>query len=184
MYVGLVVLDRYGSSHGEPAMTAKIILVGCMLTLTAQAEPLGRLFHTPEQRALLDTARRTMPMNVGGAVETPSAPDLSLKGVVTRSDGQRSIWVNGHLEHGAVRLGAQERNQVRLALPSGEVKLKVGQSIDPATGQVTESYRRPPPEPSIVKPTPPKAPTPPSINKAPSPKAHDDDAEIDKSTAQ
>lgn len=151
-------------------MKAIFILIGCVLTLTVHAEPLGRLFFTPEQRALLDTARRTMPMNAGGAAEAPSAPDFSLKGIVTRSDGKRSVWVNGRVEQGSVRPGMQERNQVQIQLPSGEVKLKVGQSIDPATGQVTESYRRPPPEPGIAKPASPKAPTPPDGSKAPTPK--------------
>lgn len=165
-------------------MKTAFILIGCVLTLTTQAEPLGRLFYTPEQRVLLDTARRTMPMNPSGADEAPAAPDLSLKGIVTRSDGQRSIWVNGRIERSRVRPGSQERNQVKLTLPGGEVKLKVGQTIDPATGQVTENYRRPAPEPALAKPVPPKAPTPPNINKTPAPKAHDDDADADKSPAQ
>jgi hypothetical protein len=165
-------------------MKALLILSGCVLTLTVQAEPLGRLFFTPEQRALLDTARRTMPMNAGSAAETPSAPDFSLKGIVTRSDGKRSIWVNGRVEQGVARPGAQDRNQVQIQLPSGEVKLKVGQSIDPATGQVTENYRRPPPEPAIAKPAPPKAPTPPAVSKTPAPKARDDDTENENTTTQ
>ena len=165
-------------------MKAILILTGCVLAQTAQAEPLERLFHTPEQRVLLDTARKTMPMNAGGTAEAPSVPDLSLSGIVTRSDGQRSIWVNGRLEHGAVGTGAQERNQVQIRLPSGEVKLKVGQSIDPATGQVTENFRRPPPEPAIAKPAPPTAPIPPTVNKAPAPKARNEDADSDNPAAQ
>ena len=165
-------------------MKTIFIIAGCFLALTAQAESLGRLFHTPEQRALLDTARKTMPMNASGATEAPAAPDYSLKGIVTRSDGKRSIWVNGRMESGAVRPGTQERNQVQIQLPGGEVKLKVGQSIDPTTGQVTESYRRPPPEPAITKPTSPKAPIAPSVSKTPAPKVHDEDADPDKTTAQ
>jgi len=152
-----------------------LILACCTCTLNAQAEPLGRLFHTPEQRALLDTARKTMPMNVGGEEQAPSAPDFTLKGVVTRSDGKRSVWLNDRLEHSAGRAGTQ----VPVQLPGGEVKLKVGQSIDPATGRVTESYRRPPPEPVATKPAPAKEPS-----KAPPPLPRDEDSDPDKPAAQ
>lgn len=164
-----------------------LILFSCTLTLIAQAEPLGRLFHTPEQRALLDTARKTMPMNTGntgGETEAPSAPDFSLNGIVTRSDGKRSVWVNHHVEQDAAQPGAQHRNQIQVQLPGGAIKLKVGQRIDPATGQVTESFHRAPPVPPIVKPTTPKAPTPPDVHKTPAPKARDEDADFDKPTAQ
>jgi hypothetical protein len=146
-----------------------LLLVCCSLALDAPAEPLGRLFHTPEQRALLDNARKTMPMNVGGEERAPSAPDFTLKGVVTRSDGKRSVWLNDRLEHGSGRSG----DQVPVQLPGGEIKLKVGQSIDPATGRVTEGYRRPPPEP-VAKPLPEK-PT----GKAPSPRPRDEDSDPD-----
>ena len=148
-----------------------LVLIGCTLTLTAPAEPLGRLFHTPEQRALLDTARKTMPMNAVGEPEAPSTPDFTLKGIVTRSDGQRSIWLNDRLEHGAGRAS----DQVPVQLPSGEIKLKVGQSIDPTTGRVTESYRRVPPEPVTAKPEQAK-----ETSKAPAPKPRDEDNDPDK----
>jgi len=162
-----------------------LILIGCALTLAAQAEPLGRLFHTPEQRALLDNARKTMPMNTSIESEAaPTAPDFTLKGIVTRSDGKRSIWVNNHVEYDAAQPSAQDRNKLQVQLPNGEVKLKVGQRIDPATGQVTESFRHPSPGPAIAKPTPPKAPTPPDVSKTRTPKTHDEDADLDKPATQ
>lgn len=151
-----------------------LILACCTFALDASAEPLGRLFHTPEQRALLDNARKTMPMNVSGEEQAPSTPDFTLKGVVTRSDGKRSVWLNDRLEHGAGRAG----DPVQVQLPSGEIKLKVGQSIDPATGRVTENYRRPPPEPVAAKPAPKET------GKAPAPKPRDEDSEADKPAEQ
>ena len=167
----------------------KRILILCALAFAVQAEPLpsqpgegqakplGRLFYTPAQRAQLDTARKTMPMNSGAAEETPSAPDYNLNGIVTRSDGKRSVWMNNRMEHGAIKSGSQTPMQVQI--PGGEVKLKVGQSIDPATGQVIESYRRPPPAPVVTKITPPKAAPSPELNK-PIPKAQDDDTETER----
>ena len=155
-----------------------LTLIGCVLTLAVQAEPLGRLFHTPEQRALLNNVRKTMPMNAVGEPEAPSLPDFTLNGIVTRSDGQRSVWLNDRLEYDAGRPGAQERNQVQVQLPGGGTKLKVGQSLDPTTGRVTENYRRAPPEPATTTPTP-QTPT-----KAPTPKARDEDIDPDKPTVQ
>ncbi|MBI5750708.1 MAG: hypothetical protein HZA59_01000 [Hydrogenophilales bacterium] len=152
----------------------------CAFPLLAQAETLGRLFHTPEQRALLDLARKSTPLNASGEPDAASGQGLSVSGIVTRSDGKRSTWVNGRLEHDAAITGKQDRTQVWVKLPGGEVKLKVGQSLDPATGQVAEGYRRaPPPEPAAAKPAPPKAPT-----KAPVPATRDDNAEPDQPATQ
>jgi len=150
-----------------------LILACCTFSLDASAEPLGRLFHTPEQRALLDNARKTMPMNASGEEQVNSAPDFMLKGIVTRSDGQRSVWLNGRVEHGVGRAS----DRVPVQLPGGEIKLKVGQSIDPASGRVTENYRRPPPEPIIPKPVS----TVKEPSKAPATKPHDEDSDVDKS---
>ena len=156
-----------------------MILV-CALPLAAQAETLGRLFHTPEQRAQLDLARKSTPLNATGEPDVASGQGLSVSGIVTRSDGKRSTWVNGRVEHDAAITNKQDRTQVWVKLPGGEVKLKVGQSLDPATGQVAEGYRRPlPPEPAAAKPAPPKAPAKPST-----PAARDDNAESDQPATQ
>lgn len=157
-------------------MKRMVIIFVCALPLTAQAE-LGRLFHTPEQRALLELARKTGPVK---AIAEPDAPGteqgLSVSGIVTRSDGKRSTWVNGRMEYDAPVSGKRDGNQVWVKIPGGEVKLKVGQSLDPATGQVAEGYRRaPPPAPAVSKLPPPKLPTRPS---------RDDNAEQDQPAPQ
>ena len=163
------------------------ILFSCVLSFAVQAEPsaeqMGRLFHTPEQRALLDNARKTTPMNVGGEVETPNTPTFTLKGIVTRSDGKRTVWMNNHLEHSVMQKGVQERNQTQVQLPGGDVKLKVGQRIDPATGQVIENYRLPAPEPLAPKATPPKAAESPVNKPPPLLKSRDEDKEPEQGLA-
>ena len=158
-------------------MKRMVMMFVCALPLMAQAE-LGRLFHTPEQRAFLDLARKSTPLNaIGESDAATTEQGLSVSGIVTRSDGKRSTWVNGHLEHDAAITNKQDRTQVWVKLPGGEVKLKVGQSIDPATGQVAEGYRRAaPPEPAVSKPAPPKSPT-----KSP---LRDDNAEQDQPATQ
>ncbi|MEK6663704.1 MAG: hypothetical protein AABY73_07550 [Pseudomonadota bacterium] len=161
-------------------MKRLVMIIACVFPLSAQAEILGRLFHTPEQRAQLDLARKSTPLSASGEPDTASGQGLSVSGIVTRSDGKRSTWVNGRLEHDTAITNKQDRTQVWVKLPGGEVKLKVGQSLDPATGQVAEGYRRaPPPEPVATKPAPPKAPM-----KPPTPAARDDNAEPDQPATQ
>ena len=156
-----------------------VIFLCCACALPAQAEPLGRLFYTPEQRAALDLARKTTPLNTSGEPDANSPPGLMLNGIVTRSDGKRSTWINGRLEQDSARPGMHDRNQARVPVPGGSVKLKVGQSLDPTTGRVEEGYQRPPPpEPAAVKPAPPKAPA-----KA-TPETRDDSTEPEPPAAQ
>jgi hypothetical protein len=157
-------------------MSRILILVFCVYALPAPAETLGRLFYTPEQRAMLDLARKTAPLNTSGEADANGAQGFMVNGVVTRSDGQRSTWVNGHLEQSVARPGKHDRSQAHVKLPGGEIKLKVGQSFNPATGRVEEGYRRAPlptlPEPATAKPALPKFPA-----KASVPDTHDDNAE-------
>lgn len=99
------------------------------------AEPLGRLFFTPEQRALLDLQRRS-----GGAdgLAAAMAESLRLDGMLTRSDGRTAIWVNGrqlHDERGGGLRAAATHGRVRTsAATGGPAEIRVGETLDPATG--------------------------------------------------
>jgi hypothetical protein len=159
-------------------MNRTLLLWFCVCALPAQADALGRLFYTPAQREMLDLARKTTPLNTNtGEAEPNVAQGFIVNGVVTRSDGQRSTWVNGHLEQSVDRSGKHGRNQAHVQLPGGEIKLKVGQSYNPATGRVEENYRRAPaaaqPERASLKP-PPKLPA-----KTPAPNTRDDNADTE-----
>ena len=55
-------------------------------------EGLGRLFFSPERRQHLDHQRQ---MNLQTQVEIPPDPTLTINGVVMRSSGKRTVWVNG-----------------------------------------------------------------------------------------
>ena len=116
---------------------------------TVSAEPLGRLFFTPAQRNMLDAGKQV-------AVSRKAAPTgpraAMLNGVVTRSDGESTIWVNGDA---VSRMGSQAVNatasatdpaaaRVELQGTRGRVKLKVGQRFDRSTGKVEESYESAP----------------------------------------
>jgi hypothetical protein len=174
----VALLGRRGKFGNEKEMNRIWLIWFCVFSMPAQADALGRLFYSPAQREMLDLARKTTPLNTNSSEAEPNvAQGFIVNGVVTRSDGQRSTWVNGHLEQSVDHSGKHGRNQAHVQLPGGEIKLKVGQSYNPTTGRVEENYRRAPPaaaqpEPSVAKPTPPKATT-----KTPALDGRDDNAE-------
>jgi hypothetical protein len=76
------------------ALTASLFAPG----LLAAEEPLGRLFFTPQQRAALDAGRRLTQAKPQSATKPQRARapgEIMLNGIVTRSDGQEIVWVNG-----------------------------------------------------------------------------------------
>ena len=71
------------------------------LAPTADAAPLksatatgglGRLFFRPEQRQELDRRRQ---FKLPESNEAASEPTFTIDGVVTRSSGKRTVWING-----------------------------------------------------------------------------------------
>ena len=69
-------------------------------------EPLGRLFFTPAQRAQLDVARkqraRTTLATERAEEATSAAPTpqtITYDGVVQRSDGKSTVWINSRPAH-------------------------------------------------------------------------------------
>lgn len=118
----------------------------------------GRLFYTPTQRAMLNDARvrkvSDQP-NPSAAAPTPPVPaPVSFDGVITRSDGVSTHWVNGRPHVG--RSSDKVQN------------LKPGQTR--AEQKVYESYQIRQPEtvriipsaaaPSTKKSAPPEEPAP------------------------
>jgi len=115
---------------------------------TAQAESLGRLFFAPEQRLVLDNVRGQK-LKIEERAEEPVPEIVSLKGVITRDDGQTTVWLNDravsdHRTTGGVtiRPKGSASDPVLFTLPQADraVSLRVGQNLDVATGQVVEPY--------------------------------------------
>lgn len=118
----------------------------------------GRLFYTPAQRNMLNEARThqvtDLPkMSASVSSPAPSAP-VSFDGVITRSDGVATHWINGRPHVGST---------------SNNVKnLKPGQTR--AAQKVYESYQirqpdtvrvpSPATSPALVKPAKPEESTP------------------------
>ena len=103
-------------------------IIICAFALTASvpanAEELGRLFYTPEQRARLDIehARDAAP------ADSPNV--MSIDGIVQRHGGERTVWING-VPQSAGHSDERAPESVPVAVPgqSQPVKIKVGQKV-------------------------------------------------------
>jgi hypothetical protein len=109
------------------AMNPNFKIAFCALALTispANADELGRLFYTPEQRARLDIehARDAAP------ADSPNV--MSIDGIVQRHGGERTVWING-VPQSAGRSDDRAPESVPVAIPgqSQPVKIKVGQKV-------------------------------------------------------
>lgn len=129
-----------------------LCLFALLPPLAVAAQPLDRLFFTPEQRARMDVARQ---QERGLRIEDEEAPapppaNIILNGVVTRSDGKATVWINNQPqspEKASQAVGVEGRGgQLKVTVPDARrgIPLKVGQSLDVASGKVEEVYRRAP----------------------------------------
>jgi hypothetical protein len=110
----------------------------------AQAQELGRLFFSPEQRAALD-ARRKARVPDRPAVTNAVSPTTRLDGYVKRSGGRSTVFVNGEavLEGTAdAPVVDPEQRGGRVPVTAGEGgqrrELRPGEVLDRSTGQVRD----------------------------------------------
>ncbi len=96
-------------------MKTLVLLLACF-ALPAAAADLGRLFYTPAQRALLENAR-SRNITQSAAITTNPGGALTYNGVVLRSDGRATRWVDGRPQPAP---GALYRSDGR-ALEPGQV---------------------------------------------------------------
>jgi len=133
------------------ALIGSTLVAGALLACAdaLAAEPVGRLFFTPAQRHALDAGKRigeTAPR----APEPRGPQEVRLDGVVTRSDGESTVWVNGHpsdlspLPNIGVSVGTDPASaQIRVPGIPGGRRISVGQSLDTRSGVVREAYAEP-----------------------------------------
>jgi hypothetical protein len=136
------------------------------------AEPLGRFFFTPAERAELDALRHRKtppppplrvappptPTDAAVTVEAPPREPqvLTYRGIVKRSDGRSTVWLNDRpVDANEALAGLPVTGQIR---PDGSmslvdthtgrrIDLKVGQSVelDPADAEARRAPRKPAP---------------------------------------
>jgi len=120
------------------------------------AEPLGRLFFTPAQRAQLDVARGQKSRGTPASEQEEAAPVpevVTYGGIVRRNDGKTTVWINNRAVNdgkSADRLPVASRvrpdGSINLEVPqtNRSVNLKVGQSVEIVSGTIEEPYARSP----------------------------------------
>ena len=109
-------------------------------------ESLGRLFFTPERRQTLDQQRQ---FNIQEKQEIPEDPTLTINGVVTRSSGKRTVWVNGvavseNNPGDSLRVVPMRTNPGQVVIQASEsppATGKVGNTVHLDTGETTDLLR-------------------------------------------
>ena len=136
-------------------------LVGAAAPVAAQpANPPGRLFFTPDQRASLDRARAQRARTTLSTENTeqdaaPVSQTITYGGVVRRSDGKSTTWLNSQPVNDREQFGGAIVGRVRpdgsvtLQMPQSgrSVSLKPGQSVELLSGAIEEAYSRKPIQP-------------------------------------
>ncbi len=130
--------------------------------LATAAEPMGRLFTSPNERSNLDYLRQTKknePLKVEApAQEAEVAPPaivvlpdaVNLQGYVKRNDGKQStVWVNNQAmtensRNKEVTVGklseGSNRVPIKLSANGKRLNLKAGQVYDPQSNRVQEAH--------------------------------------------
>lgn len=137
------------------------IVVALATPAAAADSSLGRLFFTPSQRASLDVARsqRTRGTVATEATEAtvevaePVPQTITYGGMVRRSDGRTTVWINDRAIQDRQPAGGsaivhrvRPDGAVTVEVPqsSRRIDLKVGQSVEVLSGSVGEGYRQRP----------------------------------------
>lgn len=131
-------------------MAAAIVLI--LGAGTVAGADLGRMFFTPAQRATLDSARKQNLRTEIGSDNQQAAPvsqNLSVNGVVRRSDGKSTVWLNNRpvteRQTGGVNVSTTSNDsRVKLTVPERgrSIELKVGQTVEIVSGAIEEGYAR------------------------------------------
>lgn len=143
-------------------LTIGLLTLGLLTMGKACAEPLGRLFFSAPERAALDGARNAalapafdLTDRAAGkkaSVPEPAAapPPVSLDGMITRERGPATLWLDGTPQEAPNAAGPGMALQVTpgaVEIMPGEgrpaVRVKPGQTFDPATGGVSETGAAP-----------------------------------------
>jgi hypothetical protein len=129
---------------GAALLAAGIALAGAG---SAQAQEMGRLFFTPEQRAALDARRKARVPDKPAAAPVAESPVTRVNGAVQRAGGKSTVWVNGEMipegaQPDSARVLPRGPDAGRVSIPAGEgpgrYDLRVGESLDRGSGEVRD----------------------------------------------
>ncbi len=120
-----------------------VLLCAALLAPAAAAEEaLGRLFFTPEKRAALERSRK---LNLRQTQQIEGAT-MSLEGIVRRSDGSGTAWINGRPHnvsdprHGvAIGLRPDAAGATVSIGDEAPSRLRVGETVNRGTREKSEA---------------------------------------------
>lgn len=149
---------------------------------------MGRLFFTPAQRVSLDIARTRRARNTLSTEGTeeaaaPVAQSVTYGGMVRRSDGRSTVWINGSPVNDGEPVGGisvvgriRPDGRVSLQVPQSgrSVDLKPGQSVELLSGTIEEAFSRKPVQPEPKPAAKPGAEAKPAAKSASSERALDE----------
>ena len=151
-------------------MIVRLFFASALLALSAPipaqaADALGRLFFNPEQRAQMDLARskriRATLSEEPAQEDAAALPEtVTYNGVVRRSDGKNTIWLNSRsVPEGEMGGRTPVNSKLRpdgslvIELPQANrcINLRVGQELELNSGSIAEPYARtaPLPKPAV-----------------------------------
>jgi hypothetical protein len=126
-------------------LAALTLLTAFTTNASAQeaSDELGRLFFTPERRQTLDRQRQ---LNIQEKQEIPEDPTLTIDGVVTRSSGKRTAWVNGVAQNenempSGVKVTPRRKDPGKVVVQASESpagNARVGGTVNRNTGEATD----------------------------------------------
>jgi hypothetical protein len=127
-------------------MRLRLVVLFLCFVGTCEAQDIGRLFFTPDQRAALDARRRARVPDRPAATPVVASPTTRLDGFVRRSGGRSTVWVNGESltesAPEAPRIEPGRSSDARVSVPVGDsgvrAQLKPGQVLDRGTGEVRD----------------------------------------------
>lgn len=143
---------RIKINHLATVSTLSLLMLGIANPL--QAESFDRIFTTAKQRAILDNIRRySKQKKVGSKIPQTvfNNKEVNVNGVVFRSDGINTVWINGksNLKTNKPEAGVKiykkdiksDSVTITLSNPSKRITLKPGQTVDPLSGKIRDRYR-------------------------------------------
>lgn len=108
-----------------------------LLSINSEAENLGRLFTTPVERAILDSARSRGQMPSAIVEKAPEMNQTRLDGYVVRKSGKNTAWINQTMHSEKEIQVIQLPHHLPAIFLSGKrIMGGVGDTVDERSGKV------------------------------------------------
>lgn len=109
-----------------------LALLGASTAPVPAAEPLGRLFFTPDRRLALEQGRNSPAVST---TPTETGTNMSLDGIVRRSHGPATVWINGRAQIAGQGAGTS------IQIESSGAGARIGGSEDVAPASISVGQR-------------------------------------------